>query len=84
MCEHYNILPVNHFGPRPGCTTTDSIHLLAIIVKDAWRKGQVASILFLDVKGVFPSVNIDRLIHNMRMRSIPKEYTDWMKQCLGN
>jgi hypothetical protein len=84
MCEHHNILPANHFGARPGCTTTDSIHLLTKTVKDAWRKGQVASILFLDVKGAFPSVNIDRLIHNMRKRGIPKEYTDWMKRRLGN
>jgi hypothetical protein len=84
MCEHHNILLANHFGARLGCTTTDSIHLLAKIVKDAWQKGQVASILFLDIKEVFPSININRLIHNMRMRSIPKEYTDWMKQHLGN
>ena len=25
MCEHFNILPANHFGVRPGCTTTDSL-----------------------------------------------------------
>jgi len=53
-------------------------------VKDAWRKGQVASTLFLDVKGAFPSVDINRLIHNMRKRGIPEEYTDWMKRRLGN
>jgi hypothetical protein len=84
MCEHHNILPVNHFGARPGHTTTDSIHMLTKTIKDAWRKGQVASTLFLDIKGAFPSVNINRLIHNMRKRGIPKEYTDWMKRCLGN
>jgi hypothetical protein len=84
MCKHHNILPMNHFGARPGCTTTDSIHMLTKTVKDAWQKGQVASTLFLDIKGAFPSINIDRLIHNMRKRGIPKEYTDWMKRHLGN
>jgi hypothetical protein len=50
------------------------------MVKDAWRKGQVASILFLDIKGAFPSVDINQLIHNMKKRGIPKEYTEWMRR----
>jgi ribonuclease HI len=83
MCETHGILPPNHFGARPGRTTTDSIHLLIKTVKDAWRNKAVASALFLDVKGAFPSVNIDKLIHNMRKRGIPKEYTDWLKKRLG-
>jgi len=58
--------------------------MLTKTVKDAWRKGQVASALFLDVKGAFPSVDIDRLIHNMRKHGVPQEYTEWMKQQLGN
>jgi Reverse transcriptase (RNA-dependent DNA polymerase) len=71
MCKKHNILPANHFGARPGHTTTHSIHMLTKTVKDAWHKGQVASILFLDVKGAFPSIDINRLIHNMRKRGIP-------------
>lgn len=84
MCEKHNILPANHFGARPGRTTTDSIHMLAKTVKDAWHKGQVTSALFLDVKGAFPSVDVNRLIHNMRKRGIPQEYTEWMERRLGN
>lgn len=84
MCEKFNILPANHFGARPGCTTMDSIHMLTKTVKDAWCKGQATSTLFLNVKGTFPSVDITRLIHNMRKRGIPKEYTEWMKRCLRN
>jgi hypothetical protein len=57
MCEQHNIIPPNHFGERPGRTTTDSIHLLTKTVKDAWRKGLVASTPFLDVKSAFPSVD---------------------------
>jgi hypothetical protein len=66
MCKKHNLLPANHFGARPGRTTTDSLHMLMKTVKDAWQKGQVASTLFLDVKGAFPSVDIERLFHNMR------------------
>ena len=84
MCENLNILPTSHYGARPGRTTTDSIHMLTKTIKDAWRKGQVASCLFLDVKAAFPSVDINRLIHNMRKRGIPQEYMDWMKRRLAN
>jgi len=78
------MLPTNHFGARPGHTMTDSIHLLTKMVKDMWCKGQVISTLLLDVKGAFPSVNVNWLIHNMRKRGIPQEYTEWMKRCLKN
>ena len=83
MCESLDILPNNHFGARPGRTTTDSLHSMTKIVKDAWRQGKVASILYLDVKGAFPSVAVDRLIHNMRTRGIPEEYTKWMERRLA-
>jgi hypothetical protein len=84
MCEIHNILLANHFGTRPGRTTTDSIHLLTKMIKDAWRKVQVASVLFLNVKGAFPSVDVNRLIHNMRKQGILKEYTEWMRRWLQN
>ena len=38
----------------------------------------VASLLLMDMKGAFPSVAIDRLIHNLRVRGVPKEHTDWL------
>jgi len=34
--------------------------------------------MFLNVKSAFPSTNIMKLVHNMRMRVIQKEYTDWI------
>jgi hypothetical protein len=84
MCKKHNILLANHFRARPGCTTTDSIHMLTKTTKDTWHKGQVTSTLFLDVKGAFPSVDVNRLIHNMRKRGIPQEYMEWMERRLGN
>jgi ribonuclease HI len=81
-CERKGILPANHFGGRPGRSTTDSVHLLIQMVKDAWRKGLVVSVLFLDVKGAFPSVDIKRLVHNLRARGVPREHTEWMMRRL--
>jgi hypothetical protein len=57
--------------------------LLVQTVKDAWRKRLVVSVLFLDVKGAFPSVDIQMLVHDMRMMGIPKEHTAWMMRRLA-
>ena len=82
--KRLHTLPEQHFRARPGRTTTDSVHLLVKAVKDAWRKNQVASVLFLDIKGAFPSVDITRLIHNMRKRGYPVKFTDWYIRRLAN
>jgi len=60
--------------------TTDLIHIVVKTIKDAWWKGQVASVLFLDVKGVFPSIVMNTLIHELRMRGVPKEHVEWVKR----
>ena len=82
ILERHNLLPNTHFGGRPGRTTTDSLHLLEVIVKNAWRSGNVASILFLDIEGTFPNAVTDRLIHNMRKRRIPSEITRFTERML--
>jgi hypothetical protein len=53
--ERHQLLPANHFGGRPGRTTTDAIHLLVHRIKDTWRKQQVTAVLFLDIEGAFPN-----------------------------
>jgi hypothetical protein len=74
------LLPATHFGCRPGRTATDSLHYLVKWVRDSLRKGMVVSALFLDIQGAFPNTVIPRLIHNMRVRGIPAEYTDWLQR----
>src|SRR5882724_1027053 len=65
MAELHSMLQDNHFGFRPGRTTTDSLHFVTKYVKDAWRRGEVVSTLFLDIKSAFPRVLLNRLTHNM-------------------
>jgi ribonuclease HI len=84
LVEHHNLLPKTHFGGRPGRTTTDAIHLMVDRIKEAWRNGQVASVLFLDVEGAFPNAVTDRLLHNLRRRKIPITYTNFITQLLTN
>nr|VWO96319.1 Uncharacterized protein [Ganoderma boninense] len=82
QAETLSLLADYQFGGRAGRTTTDSIHLVTKTVKDAWRQGKVASVLFLDIKSAFPAATPERLFHNMRMLGVPKVVTDWLRRKL--
>ena len=66
--EKFALLPPLHFGGRPACTTNDAIHYLVYKIKDAWRKKQVTSVLFLDIEGAFPNAVNEKLIANLTKR----------------
>jgi ribonuclease HI len=74
--EKLQLLPQMQFGGRPGCSATDSLHMLTGFIKDAWRRRQGVLVLFLDVKGAFPNTVPEVLAHDMRRYGVPKEYTD--------
>lgn len=78
--EQLQILPSHQFGSRPGRSTADALHYIVTRIKNEWRRKNVVSALFLDVKGAFPSVVVKRLTHIMRMKGIPKVYTDWIEE----
>ena len=82
LTELYQLLPPTHFGRRPGRSTIDVVSYLVQRVQKAWREGQVASVLFLDIEGAFPNAVMDRLIHNLRKRRVPTVYLDFVKQLL--
>jgi len=82
LVECHQLLPKTHFGECPGRTTTYAVHYLTQRIKGAWQKGNVASILFLDVERAFPNIVTDRLIHNLKKRRIPAVYMDFIKQLL--
>ncbi len=76
--ERHELLERHQFGARPGHTTTDALHMLNSFVKDTWQKGDVAVGLFLDIKSAFPSVNHAMLEHDMHMRGVLMELTQWI------
>ena len=78
QAEKHNLLPNTNFGGCLGRSTTNALHLTTKFIFDHWRKGNVVSALFLDVKGAFPSVEVQRLILNIRMKGVPQEYTNWI------
>ena len=52
------------------------------LVKDAWRRGDIASLLCLDVKAAFPSASVDMLLQEMRMCGIPEGHIGWFERRL--
>ena len=78
VIETHSLLPKNHFISRPGQTTMDSLHYVTKFVKDTWRRKEVVSALFLDIKSAFPSVVLEWLVHDMRKRGVLKRYTNWI------
>ena len=82
LVEKHQLLPQTHFGGRPGRSTTDALHYLVQRVKETWRKGKVASVLFLDVEGAFPNAVTARLLHNLKRRRIPSVYIKVIEQLL--
>ena len=63
-------------------TTTDAVLNLVQHIKDAWRRGQVTSVLYLDISSAFPSVNRSRLLHNLRKRGVPEPLVLWIADFL--
>ncbi len=84
MVESHHMLPRTHFGGRPGRTTTDQLHHIVSRVKDAWREGKVATVLYLDVAGAFPNAVRERLIHNLKARGVPDGYVRFVDMMLAD
>ena len=82
LTELHQLLPSTHFGGWPGRTTADTVHYLVHRIKEAWRKGLVASVLFLNVEGAFPNAVTERLVHNLRKRCLPEVYVKFVQQLL--
>jgi hypothetical protein len=60
----------------------DTIYLVTKYIQDAWCTGNMVSALFLDIKGTFPSIDIPTLQHEMNLRGIPAQYSDWIGEKL--
>ena len=82
ICEKHELLPKNQFGGRPGMTTSEALHLVEQFTKNAWRKGEVVSALFLDIQAAFPNMQKVQLLENMRARKIPEGYCNYVEMIL--
>ena len=84
LTETYDLLPVGHFGARPGRSTEDAMMVLSERIYKAWKEGKIFTVVFLDVAGAFNNVHHGRLLHNLRTRRIPITITRWIQSFLTN
>ena len=82
FAEHHHLLPANHFGGRKGRNATDAVQLLTHNIKNAWRKGEVTSVLFLDIEGAFPNAANEQLVKNLAKRKIPRVLISFIENML--
>ena len=80
MAEEHNMLPAYQMGAREKRSTETALDLLVNQVQTVWQtKGNVASLLSLDITGAFDRVVRKRLTHVLRAKGIPKELATWVE-----
>ena len=86
LAETHRLLPDTQMGARKGRSTESALELLTEQVHTIWGQGKdkVATLLSMDVAGVFDTVSHQRLTHNLRKRKIPKWITDWLNSFLND
>jgi hypothetical protein len=71
--EKHQLLLANHFRGRRGRNATDAVQVLTHRIKNVWEKGQVASVLFLNIEGAFTNADNMQLVKNLAKRKIPRK-----------
>jgi retron-type reverse transcriptase len=73
-------------GIRRGRLTETTLYLLTEKVYIIWigNKPRVASILSLDIAGVFDRVSYARLVYNLRKRKISEAIVRWVEDFFKN
>jgi hypothetical protein len=82
VVETHQLIPQQHFGGRPGSAGEDAMAVLLEKIKEAWKRREVFSAVFMDVTGAFNNVQPKRLIYNMKMKEIPTFIVRWTENFL--
>ena len=82
LADTHGVLPSRHTGGRKLASTEHAIHFLLQRIHQAWSKGQVASLLLLDVSGAYDNVSHERLLHNLQKRRVSHKIVRWIKSFL--
>lgn len=80
--EERQILPEGQMGNRKGRSTALAIRLVTETVRAAWGQGAIASLLQLDIKGAFDTVNHTRLLDTLRQQGFPPWLVRWIRSYL--
>lgn len=84
IAETNHLLPEHQMGGRKRRSVETALETITDSVHTIWNQGRnnVASLLSLDVAGAFDNVSHERLLHNLRVKGVPKEITQWTSSFL--
>jgi Reverse transcriptase (RNA-dependent DNA polymerase)/Endonuclease-reverse transcriptase len=80
--EKHNLLPQGQMGNRPGRSTELAIRMVTDAAYTAWKHGATTSLLQLDIKGAFDTVNHIRLLDTLRKAGFPIWVVRWIRSYL--
>ena len=82
--ERHGLFPTEQMGARRRRSTETALETIVDAVHTVWDcgKDKVASLLSLDVAGAFDNVSHRRLIHNLRMKGVPRLIVAWTESFL--
>ena len=77
--EAHKLLPTLQMGNRPKRSTELAIKMVVDAAHTAWKRGAVSSLLQLDIKGAFDSVDYIRLLDTLRGMGFPMWVIRWVR-----
>ena len=80
--EEHGLLPEGQMGNRRERSTELAIRMVTDSVYTAWLKKAITSLLQLDIKGAFDTVNHIRLLDTMRRKRFPPWLVRWLRSYL--
>jgi hypothetical protein len=80
--EEHRLLPDGQMGNRKDRSTELAVRMVTDSVYTAWQYGAVASLLQLDIKGAFDTVNHIRLLDTLRKKGYPPWVVRWIRSYL--
>ena len=82
--EVQGLLPETQMGNRPQRSTDLAIKLVVDATHTAWTHGAVATLLQLDIKGAFDTVDHTRLLHTLQLQGFPLWAVRWVRSFLSD
>ena len=78
LAEEASLLPAIQMGFRKGRSTEIALFFLTSQVEQVWKKGMVASLLSLDISGVYDRILPEILQQILERKGIPLWLTSWI------
>ena len=82
--ETHNLLPNTHLRGRRARGSNVTIHALVEKIYTAWKYKEVATVLFLNIIGVFNNVSYERLIYNLKKRRVSTDIIKYLTSFISD